>query len=118
VTPFGLQLKFYRQERGVSQQTLASRLSIPVRLMSKLETGRRPVTSTMLDAIGAALRLSGEEAQTLRLARECSSYRLRIPPTASPKEILLAHRLVSSMGQLDVAQLEKISALLGEPAMT
>ncbi|MBA2468374.1 MAG: helix-turn-helix transcriptional regulator, partial [Chloroflexia bacterium] len=78
VERFGDQLRRYRQEAGITQETLAERSGLSVRCISDLERGvkRRPHPDT-IRMLAAALDLAPE---TLASFRESATPR---PPLAA-----------------------------------
>ena len=113
MTPFGALLRYFREDRGVSQHEMARRLSEDSKLISAIETGRRrPPKGEELQRIRDALLLSEAEFKQLSEAAEHSGYTLRIPREISPRGLQLAHRLVNSLGGLRQDQLTAIQMIL------
>lgn len=112
--PFGLLLRIYRISHGVSQRTLAEQVGLSERVLSSIETGRRrPPPDFAFAALKKACGLSAAEIQRLRDVAGMSSYRVRIPSSASAREILLVHRLIRSIGTLSTEQIEQLTNTLG-----
>lgn len=113
MTPLGLQLRFLRNEKGLSQQALADRLGLAPKMLSAIETGRKsPPGGTWLLDIQKALGLTQQQYETLMEAVSCSSYRLQAPRDASPQELRVAHWLVDLMGGClqpqEISQIEQV----------
>ena len=113
MTPFGALLRYFREDRGISQHEMGRRLAEDSKLVSAIETGRRrPPKGEKLRRIRDVLLLSEAEFNQLSEAAEHSGYTLKIPREISPRRLQLAHRLVNSLGGLQQDQLTAIQAIL------
>lgn len=117
MTPFGALLRYYRQERGLTQQEMARQLSVDSKHISSLETGRRrPPELDELEKVFSALQLTQSQRDKLRTAAQDSAYLIRIPREVSPLGLQLAHHLVRSLRGMRPEQITAIQALIEETA--
>lgn len=113
MSPFGLQLRFMRNERGVSLKTLSASVGVSQKSLSAIETGRRsPPDEGMVKKIGLALDLSTSELLKLQESADQSSPALRIPYGTTPRAYRLAHRLVMGLNRLSTRDMDAIQAIL------
>lgn len=118
VNPFGLQLRFFRIDRGMSLSGLADALareniSLNESILSAIETGRRgPLRGDQLAAVCKCLQLSGEEAAALAEAGLDSARFAQIPREATPRQFRLVHRLIRKLPTLSERQIAAIHATL------
>ena len=115
MTPFGALLRYYREERGLSQFEMARQLSVDSKYISSIETGRRrPPSSELMSALYATLRLTEDQQSQLKMAAQNSSYVIRIPRSISPIGLQLVHRLVRCLEGLRPDQISAIQAFIEE----
>lgn len=120
VNPFGLQLRYFRKDRGVSLRDLSDALALEninlaETVLSAIETGRRgPLTGEQLAALCKCLQLGSEEAAALAAAALESSRFVQIPQHATPRQYRLAHRLVRKLATLSERQITTIHAALDQ----
>jgi transcriptional regulator with XRE-family HTH domain len=113
MTPFGARLRYYREERGLTQLEFARQLSVDPKFISSLETGRRrPPSDGLMERIYSLLRLPEDQRLQLHSAAQDSSYVIRIPKGVSPMGLQLAHRLVRSLRCLGPDQIAAIQTLI------
>src|SRR6185436_4149588 len=87
MSPFGLQLRFYRTERGVPLKRLAEELRLSEKTLSAIETGRRrPLTEEELRIVSKFLHLNTQESAALELAAADSPRYIQIPLAATPRQ--------------------------------
>lgn len=109
MTPLSLALRYYRTERGLSQNELARRSGLGQRTLSAIETGRRQLRLDQdFQALVDALTLDADEISKLREAAQISSRRIRIPDAVSPRELRLMHQLAARLGNLQERQIAQI----------
>lgn len=120
MNPFGLELRYFRKERGISLRGLADALAIeninlPETALSAIENGRRrPLSGEQLAAVCKCLQLNSDETAVLVEAGLDSSSFLRIPPLATPRQYRLAHRLFRKLTTLTERQITVIHATLDQ----
>jgi HTH-type transcriptional regulator, competence development regulator len=113
MTPFGLTLRSIRQEIGLSQSRLASIIQLHPRILSAIETGRRqPPPEEIIRQWGNSVGFSEAEIIRLQTAAEDSSYLIRIPKTASPRALTLAHNVLRALESLRQDQFSAIQQIL------
>lgn len=113
MSPFGLLLRFYRNERGMAQKTIAARVGLSEKSLSAIETGRhQPPGEDILKKICDALDLRESEVRALKDAAAHSSPALRIPFGVTPRAYRLAHILLGRLNSLSVKQIEEIHTVL------
>lgn len=109
MTPFGVLLRYRREERGMSQHELATVLGLDSKQVSAIETGRRrPPADEALLKIRSALALSDAEFAELCEASSFSTYIVRIPHDVSPKNLRLIHEIIGSIGRLRSEELFEV----------
>lgn len=113
MTPFGALLRYFREERGLTQLEMARQLAVDSKYISLIETGRRrPPSSDLMSALYVVLRLTEDQQSQLQSAAQNSSYVIRVPRGVSPLGLQLVHRLVRSLGGLRPDQISAIQALI------
>lgn len=113
MSPYGLKLRYFRIERGISLKELAEHVQLSEKTLSAIETGRRrPLTGEALEKIRSYLGLSADEAAALQEAALDSPAYIRIPHQATPMEYRLVHCLIRSLGMLTKEQITGIHSLL------
>ncbi len=113
MNPYGLQLRYFRKERGISLKELAEQVQLSEKTLSAIETGRRrPLTGEALQKICNYLGLSAGEAAAPEQAALDSLAYIRIPHQATPMEYRLVHHLIRSLGFLSRDQIAGIHSLL------
>lgn len=114
MNPFGLQLRFYRKERGIPLKVFAEKLHLSEKTLSAIETGRRrPLGGDALRIVSECLGLNERESAALSEAAFDSVSYIRIPQQATPREYRLVHRLVRALGVLSGDQISLIHGALG-----
>lgn len=115
MTPFGATLRRLREDLGLSQTELASRLSLHSRVISAIETGRRqPPPAEVLVRWAQLAGFTDLELQQLDEAAKDSAYLIRLPKTASPRALKLAHRVMRALAGLQQGQISAIHRVLEE----
>ena len=115
MTPFGIELRRLREERGINQKGLARLLGVPERLLSEVETGRRrPDALGDLGGVVEILDLSEFESRQLRESARLSSFSLTISREASPREIRAMNRLNLLLGRLTPKEISKLDQVIDE----
>ena len=118
MTPFGVLLRYHRNERGITLKELAIHLGASQKTLSAIETGRqRPLQGEQFDLLCDRLSLLPAQRSELADAANHSVAHLRIPDNATPREWRLAHLLMQSLGKLSSEQIESIHAALHRPAV-
>ncbi len=113
MSPFGLMLRYMRNERGISLKSLAARVGISQKSLSAIETGRRhPPDQGLVEKISQALELGATEIHRLRESVNHSSPAIRIPYGATPRAYRLVHRLINRLDRLSARDMESIQAIL------
>ncbi len=116
MSPFGLTLRYLRNQRCTPLKVLAARLEVSEKVLSAIETGRRrPPNESQLEKIKRTLQLNEEEFRSLLEAARYSVARPRIPIRAKPVEYRLVHCLIEAVGDLSDQQIATIQAALGCP---
>ncbi len=118
MNPFGLQLRYFRKERGISLKVLAQKICISDKTLSAIEIGRRrPLSGEQLQVACQSLGLNLEESAALEKAALDSSSYIRIPQQAAPRHYRLVHRLIRSLVGLSENQIAVIDTALNHNAM-
>lgn len=113
MNPFGLQLRYYRKERGIPLKALAEKVRISEKTLSAIETGRRrPPAGDFLRAVCKHLGLNENESAALEQAALDSPPYIRIPQQATPVHYRLVHRLIRSLPALSGDQIAVIHSIL------
>lgn len=113
MTPFGVLLRYYREQRGLSQRSFSDRLGITNRALSSMETGkRRPPTDATIQRMGDILHLSAAELASLRQTTAVSTYTIRVSREVSPDRLVLAHQFVGGLATLGSDQIAAIRRML------
>lgn len=119
MSPFGLLLRYFRNERRLPLKVLAAGIVVSDKVLSAIETGRRcPPDGAQLNEIKKILRLNEDEFRSLTEAARYSTTRVRIPVSAKPPEYRLVHRLVESIGDLSDQQIAIINDTLDKRGHT
>ena len=113
MTPFGATLRRLREDLGLSQTELADLLGLHSRNISAVETGRRqPPPADVLKHWAQLVGFTNLELEQLEEAAKDSPYVIRLPKTASPRALKLAHRVVRALNDLQQGQISAIHRVL------
>lgn len=110
MTPFGLQLRKLREERGVTQKEMAQAIGVSPAYLSALEHGNRGRPSwVLLQRMVGYLNVIWDEAEALQRAAHLSNPKVVIDTTELSAEATFAANLLSErIGQLDEEHLKQL----------
>lgn len=116
MTPLGERIRALRRERGVSQKQMAEAIGVSAAYLSALEHGRRGVpTWTLIQKIIGYFNIIWDDAEELQRLAETSHPRVRIDTSGlSPAATELANLLGESIGRLEEADIDRITAMVRE----
>jgi len=112
MSPFGLLVRHYRCERGLSQKDLAKHVGLSNKSYSSLETGRLHPDRQVMNRIIETMVLCGSDIQALEEAAVYSTNTLHIPFGSTPRAYVLAHKLIALLPSLTISQIDKINSIL------
>lgn len=118
MTPLGLKLRELRRRKGVSQKEMAAALGVSAAYLSALEHGRRGVpTWALLQKIIGYFNIIWDDADEVQRLAGQSHPRVVIDTSGlSPAATELANLLAERIGGLDAVTLERMIAMLADPA--
>ncbi len=114
MTPFGEAIRRLRAERGVTQRQMAAAIGVSPAYLSALEHGNRSEPSwEFVQRVIGYFNIIWDEAEELQMLAGLSRPKVTIDTSGlAPKATELANKLAAAIGQLDVATLEQIEALI------
>jgi len=114
MTPFGEAIRRLRAERGVTQRQMATAIGVSPAYLSALEHGNRSEPSwEFVQRVIGYFNIIWDEAEELQMLAGLSRPKVTIDTSGlAPKATELANKLAAAIGQLDVATLEQIEALI------
>jgi transcriptional regulator with XRE-family HTH domain len=107
LTPFGVELRKLRLERGMRLSDLSKEISYSPSYLSALETGRRSVPDDFVITVASIFNLTEFEVAKLRRAAESSRAEVVIRPT-SPEQLELAIEIEGKIKTLDSDRLREL----------
>jgi len=114
MTPFGEAIRRLRAERGVTQRQMAAAIGVSPAYLSALEHGNRSEPSwEFVQRVIGYFNIIWDEAEELQTLAGLSRPKVTIDTSGlAPKATELANKLAAAIGQLDVATLEQMEALI------
>jgi len=118
LTPFGIEIRKLRLDKGMRLLDLADRLKKSDAFLSAIETGRKPIPDGYVREVGNAMELSTEELARLRKAADRTRKHVQIEKLPEHQRELVAafSRGVDRIPPAMLADLKKIilESLAGE----
>lgn len=114
LTPFGERVRELRRERGLQLKHMAASLGVSSAYLSALERGERGrPTWALIQGVIHYFGIIWDDADELQHLAEMSETKPQIDARGTgPRAMLVANRLAREFGDLDVAAVEQIAAVL------
>ena len=114
-TKFGQFLRRFRSLKGLNQGEIAERLGTSVSFYSSLETGKRPPSPRILEAIDELLDMSTKDSDYMHQAASEAIEQIRLNMSSAnnaSRDVALS--FARRFDSLDADQLARIKVLLNE----
>jgi transcriptional regulator with XRE-family HTH domain len=117
MSPFAIQLRDYRVERGLRQAELAELVGYEQSYVSALELGvKGPPTEEFIGKLINVLNLSEKEQKVLEESIEASQRKFSLPNEAPTEIFWLLHKLRLQIDHLHPVQIDLIETALNLPS--
>lgn len=118
MTPFGIAVRQLRDERNISQKTMAEGLGVSPAYLSALEHGRRGVPSfDFLQRVAGYFNIIWDDADALFRIARLSHPKVTLDTAGlDPAFTRFANRLASEIRLLDTPTIEEMSDILQKAA--
>jgi len=112
MSPFGIIVRSYRNQKGISLKTLANALGVTSTFLSALERGkRRKPSRKIVDGIISFFNLDNDRINELEEAVRYSDTRPKIPSDARPEVYTAIHNMIMNADDIQDYELQIINLL-------
>jgi transcriptional regulator with XRE-family HTH domain len=115
MTPFGKAMRKIRIDRDLLLGEVADMLGVSSSYLSQIETGKKPIPDGLADKVATRIKLTAEEALSLKRDAAVSSneFTIRLGANAEPADHVLAADLALEFARLTPDAKNRIARALG-----
>lgn len=118
MTPFGKMLRRERRDKGITLGTMAEALGVSSPYLSQMETGAKPIKTSIIERAITYLDLCASDAAALRRAAAASTPKhvdalsIRLPRNANAKDRALATQFAQNFHRWKPEFRQKLKEML------